>query len=246
MNDENGSDSKIDHSARDHARLGASSSSQWIACPGSIQMQEKFYAENPDAEERDRGAADEGSFAHEVADWCIENDTRPLTSKCHKYFTDNNKGNYNLDEVLQNVAKYFQYVKGIMEGVKNYKRFHEVRVDFSQWVDGGFGTLDLGFVSADTIYIFDLKYGKGRVQAKDNSQLMLYALGLYAEQPQSRQMNIHNFQLNICQPRISNFSWDNIYKDDFAGLRHTCQEMQYSCRQPRSTLGSWQAAVQVV
>ena len=205
---------QIDHSSRAHARLGASSSMQWLSCPGSIQLQERFYATNPEAEDIDREAADEGEFAHEVSDWCIKNRIHPLRAECAAHFKSINTGGYNLTEVLANVASYFDYVGFVMGEVDSYETFWEVRVDFSRWVEDGFGTLDLGFVSENSVFIFDLKYGKWKVDVRENSQLMLYSLGLYASLTEKQQRDITGFLLNICQPRISYFGKYNISKDD--------------------------------
>lgn len=41
-----------------------------------------------------------------------------------------------------------------------------------------FGTLDLSYIEGDTLHVVDFKFGKVRVSAKDNYQLLLYAAGV--------------------------------------------------------------------
>ena len=54
----------------------------------------------------------------------------------------------------------------------------EHRLDFSEYVPGGFGTGDLVIVADGVLEIADFKGGRGvRVEADHNSQLMLYGLG---------------------------------------------------------------------
>ena len=54
----------------------------------------------------------------------------------------------------------------------------EQRLDFSNYVEDGFGTGDLVIVADDVIQVIDFKYGKGvAVSAEHNPQMMLYALG---------------------------------------------------------------------
>lgn len=60
------------------------------------------------------------------------------------------------------------------------------------------------------LFITDLKYGKGvKVEAKDNSQLMLYALGAYREFSFAFERDIEDVVMTIAQPRIGNFSTHN-------------------------------------
>ena len=54
----------------------------------------------------------------------------------------------------------------------------EQRLDFSCWVPEGFGTGDCLIVADKLLHIIDFKYGQGvLVDAEENPQMMLYALG---------------------------------------------------------------------
>lgn len=83
----------------------------------------------------------------------------------------------------------------------------EKRVDLGEWIPGGFGTSDVILKDGDTLHIMDLKYGMNRVSAKDNPQMMLYALG-------SLKKKTKTVVMHICQPRINNWDvWEISAKD---------------------------------
>lgn len=81
----------------------------------------------------------------------------------------------------------------------------EQRLDFSRWVPEGFGTGDLVIVADDTLYIVDLKYGKGiAVSAEWNPQMLLYSLG--ALELFDSLYDIEKVNMTIHQPRLENVS----------------------------------------
>ena len=81
----------------------------------------------------------------------------------------------------------------------------EQRLDYSRYVEEGYGTGDCLLIADGTLTVVDLKYGRGvMVDAERNSQLMLYGLGsleifdcLY---------DIDTVRLVIFQPRRANIS----------------------------------------
>jgi hypothetical protein len=89
----------------------------------------------------------------------------------------------------------------------------EQRLDFSEWVPEGFGTGDVVIVSGGTLEVIDLKFGKGvQVDAKDNSQLRLYALGAWNEYEML--FDIENVRMTIVQPRLNHISTDEMKLTD--------------------------------
>lgn len=63
------------------------------------------------------------------------------------------------------------------------------------------GTVDAALVTTQSIHVFDLKYGENEpVDAKNNAQLMLYAVGLY-QAYKSLYPSINCIVLHIIQPR---------------------------------------------
>ena len=85
----------------------------------------------------------------------------------------------------------------------------EQRVDFSEYVEDGFGTSDAIILGDGHLFVIDYKHGKGvPVSAEGdgtgNNQLKCYGLGAYLAF--SPLYDINEITLVIYQPRISNYS----------------------------------------
>lgn len=185
-----------------HALLSASGSKKWLLCPGSIQMERGFPNTRSDA-------ATYGSQAHHLAEVCLKNDTN-TSIFLNKTLQADDLDSFVVDvEMVDGVQSYLDYVRN----TKNIGQMHiEIRVDYSPWVPDGFGTSDCiiqhsgddeGLVS-----IIDLKFGIVRVDADNNTQAMLYALGVL------NQYGGERFNLCIVQPRIDHISEWHITKKD--------------------------------
>ena len=170
-----------------HAKLGASSSHRWTACPGSIKAEEPI-------QERRSIFADEGSAAHELAELVLTQQT-DCQSWVGKTLIDNNAVTVD-QEMADYVQQYVDYVKSI-DGRHEY----EQQVHFSDWVPEGFGTADALVLQDTTLYVIDLKYGKGvPVSAFENTQGILYALGAMADYEYLH--DIEKVVIVIVQPRM--------------------------------------------
>ncbi len=193
------------HTDRKHAYLPVSASAQWLKCPGSIAAEIAYREAHPDAEVN--RAHEEGTFAHEVADFCIDKGVYPNSQKVIKAFKEKCLANgWDWDVLVTNLTAYINKIAEGMKGIRYDKMLLETRVDVGEWIAGGFGTLDVGFIGQKEIYLFDLKYGFTEVDATDNTQLMIYALGLYNTLTEGHRIQIKAVNLNIIQPRIMNFS----------------------------------------
>ena len=88
----------------------------------------------------------------------------------------------------------------------------EQRVDFSRWVESGFGTADCIIIADGTLQIIDYKHGLGvLVSAKENPQMQCYALG--ALELFDGIYDINSVRMTIYQPRRDNVSTYKISKD---------------------------------
>lgn len=89
----------------------------------------------------------------------------------------------------------------------------EQRVDFSRWVEQGFGTADYIVIADGTLRICDYKHSLGiLVSAKDNPQMKFYALG--ALELFDGIYDIDTISMTIYQPRRQNVSTYELSKSE--------------------------------
>ena len=195
----------INHKERAHAKLSASGASRWATCPGSVQMEDGI----PDKESV---YAQEGTLAHEMSELKLKHYLDPKgfgKRKLNAAFKKLKENELYQAEMESYTDNYVDFIKEkALSFPSNPYIEIEKRVDFSRWVDGGFGTCDCVLIHGSTLSIIDLKYGKGvPVSAEQNEQLILYALGAY--DAFNLIYNLDKIELNIVQPRINNFStWE--------------------------------------
>ena len=179
-----------------HAILSASSSERWINCPPSARLCENYP---------DRGSdyAAEGTDAHTLCEFRLK---QALGLPAKDPIED--LGWYN-EEMEECAAAYTAYVMELVEAAKQSGStptvLIEQRVDFSRWVESGFGTADCVVIANRVLNIVDYKHGQGvEVSAVDNSQMKLYALG--ALEIVDYLYDIEEVQMTIFQPRKGNVS----------------------------------------
>ena len=195
----------INHKERAHAKLSASGASRWATCPGSVQMEDGI----PD---RESIYAQEGTLAHEMSELKLKHYLDPKgfgkrkLNAAIKKLKENELYQAEMDSYTDSYVDFIKE-KALSFSSNPYIEI-EKRVDFSRWVDGGFGTCDCVLIHGSTLSIIDLKYGKGvPVSSEQNEQLILYALGAY--DAFNLIYNLDKIELNIVQPRINNFStWE--------------------------------------
>jgi hypothetical protein len=178
----------------EHSVRGPSGAVGWLHCAG------KIIAESGIPDTTSEFAA-EGTDGHELADICL---TQKRTTRTFIGQTPLiNKERVIDKEMADYIQTYVDYINGL-DGIQEYEQ--EVRYD--EWVPGGFGTADAIIIKDDTITIADLKYGKGiKVDAEENPQGMLYALGALSERDSFQKFD--KVVIVIHQPRLDHVSeWE--------------------------------------
>ena len=194
-----------DHSERAHALLSPSSSHRWLSCTASARA-----AEQLDAVEHISEASAEGTTAHELAEYNLN---RYLAGKFIPYLDDvavqpELKGNrFVSGEMKDFIIDYIGFVTDIYEKEQHAEMYLERKFDLSNFVPESGGSADVSIVSPKTLYVIDLKYGKGvRVQAHKNSQLMMYALGIWNTLTEEQRATVQQIKMYIAQVRLGDFS----------------------------------------
>lgn len=209
-----------------HALLSPSGAKKWLTCSASLACEK-------DIPNTSGKAAVLGTAMHTIAEVhlnaYIRGTALPLEREVGAYVLDEGKGQIKAlispmkgavlitADMIEQVRKYTDYCKAIID-VATYAKL-EMRVNLTEVLHPGyegvetFGTADLVAVQelANTdehmLIIGDLKTGRHRVEAKENKQLMLYALGVYRRL--KRRYNITTVRLVIFQPYAGGATeWD--------------------------------------
>ena len=188
----------------EHAPLSASSAYRWLNCPRSVRECEGH-------EERASPYAQEGTDCHELCAYLVE---KALGREAADPTGNLDYYNQEMQECAEGYCTY------VMEQVEEAKRFCpdlqvlvEQRLDFSRWVEKGFGTGDCVIVADKVLQIIDYKHGLGVLVSADmNPQLMCYALGAVALFDGI--YDIKDIRMTIYQPRRNNVSTCSITKEE--------------------------------
>jgi hypothetical protein len=187
-----------------HALLSASSSDRWIHCPPSARLSETY-------EDKGSDYAAEGTDAHTLGEFKLktalglpaEDPTESL-----KWYSEE------MEDCASGYSEYvLEQVEAAKETCSDPVVLIEQRVDFSRWVEEGFGTADCIIIADGTLQVIDFKYGLGvLVSATENPQMMCYALG--ALELFDGIYDIDTVWMTIYQPRRDNLSTYELSKDD--------------------------------
>lgn len=190
-----------------HALLNASGFSRWGHCPPSARLCEGL----PD---RTSEYAEAGRVAHAIAElkarkYFLE----PMSIRTYHAQLKKLKSDPHYDKEMDSATdEYLEYLKALAMslGKAAPSVALEIHVDYGHIAPEGFGTSDCVMVTPDTLCIVDYKNGAGvPVEAEQNGQLMLYALGalkLYGPIYGDTLQKIH---LAIVQPHAGGIKeWD--------------------------------------
>ena len=186
-----------------HAILSASSSDRWLHCPPSARLCETY-------EDKGSDYAAEGTDAHELCEYKLKKALGMDASDPTENLTWHNE---EMEDCANGYAAYIlEMVEAAKESCADPKVLIEQRVDFSRWVEQGFGTADCIIIADGTLRICGYKHGLGvLVDATDNPQMKCYALG--ALELFDDIYDIDNVSMTIYQPRRQNISTFEISKD---------------------------------
>lgn len=187
-----------------HAILSASSSHRWLACPPSAKLC---------AKEANKSSpyAQQGTDAHALCEYkvlkALGRDSPDPTENLDYFDTE-------MDDCSDQYCSYvYEQLQKVKTLCSDPQILIEQRLDFSRWVPQGFGTGDCLIVADKILHIIDFKYGVGiLVEAKNNPQMMCYALG--ALDIYDGIYDIEEVRMTIFQPRRGNISSWDISKTD--------------------------------
>lgn len=174
---------------RAHAILSASGASIWLNCPAAARAQENY----PDTES---DFSKEGTLAHAYCEaelrWFVERVDRStyaghvaaVKAQIEATIGADGKSVWNqafYDHCMEYVNRRIRKIAVARGETPDALVLLEQRLDYSDYAPEGFGTGDLVIVTDKRLSVDDLKFGKGvGVEAEDNYQLKMYALGAVA------------------------------------------------------------------
>jgi len=208
---------QIDHSARGHAYLSASGANRWMNCSPSAELESHFPSKT-------NFYAKEGTLAHEFAELNLKRDLKMLNKKEHAEavapFMLDKMHSQEMEEFVQVYVDYVvQQYTAAKRVTKSAEILIEEKVDFSEFVSGGFGTTDTCIVADGVLEVIDYKHGMGvKVSSEENTQLKLYGLG--ALNTAEILYDIHTVRLTIVQPRLDSISVWEIHAQDLKEWGH--------------------------
>lgn len=177
-----------------HAVLSPSSAERWLHCTRSARLEQEFM-------DQPTQASAEGTAAHALAEHKLKKALKMRSSRPVSEFDS--------DEMEELTDAYRDYVLEQLEIERqtcpDAQVFIETKLDLTSYVPGSFGTSDCIIISDDKLHVIDLKYGQGIVvQAKENPQMKLYALG--ALDIYDGLYDFSKVSMTIFQPRRENVS----------------------------------------
>ena len=187
-----------------HALLSASSAHRWLHCPPSARLSESY-------EDKGSDYAAEGTDAHSLCEYKLKTALGMQADDPTEHLSFFNQ---EMDDCASGYAAYvLELVEAAKEACPDPVVLIEQRVDFSRWVEEGFGTADCIIIADGTLQIVDYKHGLGvLVSAEENPQLLCYGLG--ALQLFDDIYDIDTVRVVIYQPRRDNLSSYELSKED--------------------------------
>lgn len=224
-----------------HAIWSPSGAEKWVNCPGSIKLESEFPNESSEF-------SDEGTAAHFLASYCLllkQNPVQHLGREI-KFFVGEN-GDESVDWFIplnggsleelpghlrksvtvtqEMVANIDMYISEVQHATGSGYAAIELQLSIGHITGepGAVGTADIVIVEPGRLHVRDLKYGKGvQVWAKNNKQLVLYALAAYdtyKDAPTYILDELTEIVIAIHQPRLNHMDEWTITVPELLELR---------------------------
>lgn len=232
-----------------HSYWSASKFESIMLCPGKIVLEDG-------APENTSSYAAEGTAAHQVLTWALQED-RPAAAYIGRVIHLDTQGKvcepadaaytYEVDaEMAGHVQVCIDYVNDLRgdDGVV----FADIRVNYSSYLDtpveSAWGTADVVVARGSELIVVDFKYGRGvEVSAERNPQMSLYALGAL-QAYQGLVADFERVRMAIVQPRVKRApsEWDCSVEELEAWGRSTARSAVASALLAAQTFGAkdWQ------
>ena len=212
-----------------HAKLSPSGAHRWMACPGSVALEAAF----PD---QSSAYAAEGTLAHTLASEHLDGSGLHPSQRIGEVHEVDGY-TFTVDAAM--AAYVDDYCRLVQEYAQRGLLLVEQRVPIAHVTGeaGATGTSDAIVVhtAKRMLYVVDLKYGMGvRVDAGDNPQLMMYALGAMEQCEPLGEFD--QVCMVIHQPRLNHVSEHWIYFGDLWAFKRRAAEAAELTRQPDAPL----------
>ena len=212
-----------------HAKLSPSGAHRWMACPGSVGLEAAF----PD---QSSAYAAEGTLAHTLASEHLDGSGLHPSQRIGEVH-EVDGFTFTVDAAMADyVDNYCRLVREYADGGLLLVE-QRVPIEHVTGETGATGTSDAIIVDTTkrTLYVVDLKFGMGvKVDAGDNPQLMMYALGAMEQCDQLGEFD--QVCMVIHQPRLNHVSEHWIYVGDLWAFKRRAAEAAELTRQPDAPL----------
>ena len=157
-----------------HSPYGPSQAHVWEKCPQYVKVQAMF----PEATS---SYAEAGRLAHSIAEYKARTYFHePVGKRAYNARLKKFKAEPHYDPAMEEATEL--YLETLKELALSFSTppfvALETMVSYTDWVPEGFGTSDCVMIGSGRIIVIDYKNGAGvPVEAEDNSQMKLYALG---------------------------------------------------------------------
>jgi hypothetical protein len=182
-----------------------------MSCTPSVALEEHFP-------ESTSTYADEGTFAHSLAELIINynlhNMKKPEFNKKFEVLKKNQYYSQDMQDYIDDyVRQIWEFTNEAKARCKDVIVLTEQRLDFSEYVEDGYGTGDVVIIADQMLHVIDLKYGKGvGVSAEDNPQLRLYGIGALAAFDMI--YDVSTVKTTIIQPRLEMTTSEELSVED--------------------------------